>query len=159
MSKTSICVATLRDVDRACDVFSRFAANAQSLLPVKFESLEELRPEFLEVLTKLIESDSAIVLIAEAEGNAVGLLAGVVAPTWFQKTKYVAQELAWWVDEEFRSSLVGVRLFMAFEEWAKLTGAESIIMSSIETGSDNTGRFLERTGYKKSDTNYIKRIS
>src|SRR6185312_13074978 len=65
------------------------------------------------------------------DGSGHGFIAGCVTPHIFL-TGSIASELAWWVEQESRTSGIGSELITAFETWAKETGCSYVSMSSLD---------------------------
>lgn len=105
------------------------------------------------LLRQLIESPQGICLVGDGCGAG-----GLVHPSMFNATHLTGQELFWWVEPEKRGR-VGIELFRALEKAAQERGAQSWMVSTMEA-LDFTGaaRFYERSGYRASDRNYIKRF-
>ena len=102
----------------------------------------------------------AKVLVAEVDGNVVGMLWAVLAPVWYAPSHKAAVELAWWVDPAHRKGMSGIRLVQAFEKWAEDQGASMVSMSNLEVGDNGlVANMLNRFGYGMSEQTHTKRIN
>jgi GNAT superfamily N-acetyltransferase len=96
-----------------------------------------------------------VVLVAEAEGEVVGMAGALVYRFYFSKDDMTAQELVWWVEPEHRG--IGQQLHKALEDGARERGATSISMIALDS-MKWVGRLYERAGYRPSEHCYIKRL-
>lgn len=80
------------------------------------------------------------------------MLAGCTSP-FLLGEGLIANELAWWVSPEHRSSGIGKRLVEEFENWAKDQGCSFISMSCLD---DKLGNFYEKQNYKLFERAYFK---
>ncbi|MBP6203361.1 MAG: GNAT family N-acetyltransferase [Azonexus sp.] len=99
-------------------------------------------------------------LVAEAGGQIVGFIVGHMAPTWFNRSQWVATEFAWWVAPDHRGSTAGVRLLQAFEAWGVSRGAVAVVMSDLilDDGGAPAGRIFDRLGYAVVERSHAKGI-
>lgn len=105
------------------------------------------------LLAHLIESPAGICLITEGGGAG-----GLVHPCSFNASHMTGQELFWWIEPEHRGRK-GLLLFRALERAAQERGAQTWMVSTMESlDFDGAARFYERSGYRPSDRNYIKRF-
>lgn len=70
-----------------------------------------------------------------------------------------ATEMFWYVNEEHRSSGVGIKLLESFESWSKRCGAKNIIMVHLHDLMDERLCALYTTrGYKKIESSFIMEV-
>ena len=126
-------------------------ADVESVLPLVEEFVTSFAVDceaFRTSFQKLIVDDSALVLVAEAEGSLVAYCLGFVHDTF-----YANGPVAWleeiMVKEGHRRFGLGGRLMEAFEVWAKQKGA---ILSALSTR--RAASFYEAIGYEESATYY-----
>jgi GNAT superfamily N-acetyltransferase len=101
-----------------------------------------------------------LLIVAEQDGEIIGMLLGIVSGLWFAPRTLWASELAWWVEPAARGGTAGIRLVTAFQDWAREKGAKVVAMSSLHLDHDSrVGNVLERMGFSPSEHTYIKRIS
>lgn len=96
-----------------------------------------------------------IIILAAAE-SPYGMILGHASPTPFSTLK-VASELAWWVDESYRSTRDSLLLFKAYEDWAVRIGATICQMAMLDE-STNLEKFYLKNGYKPAERSYIKEL-
>ena len=97
------------------------------------------------------------VWVAEVDGVPRGFLAAILQPVWFSPGARVALETSWWMDEDVRGRIEGVRLLLEFESWARSQGAQAICMSDIVLeGESAAERILTRLGYRITERTFTK---
>ena len=101
-----------------------------------------------------------LLIVAEQDGEIIGMLLGIISSLWFARRTLWASELAWWVEPAARGGTAGIRLVTAFQDWAREQGAKVVAMSSLHLDHDTrVGNVLERMGFEQSEHTYIKRIA
>jgi GNAT superfamily N-acetyltransferase len=102
---------------------------------------------------------SGVCLIAEADGEVVGVAGAMVYPFYWNSAHMTGQELFWWVNPEHRGSTLGKRMFNALEHWAKEKGCKSFMMICLETlKPEEVEKAYLRAGYRKSERVFIKEL-
>lgn len=141
--------ATLADVPVCLDMGRAFfAATGVTEFPFDDES-------GLATLRHLVESDDGALLVAEHEGELIGMAGALSYPHYMNHAARAAQELFWWVAPEFRGCTAGVRLLQALEVWAKDKGCATLTMICLPIDSPAEGIYA-RTGYRPVERSYIK---
>lgn len=121
------------------------------------ESLEEygfeVNPEHcLEVFKQYVDSS----LVAESDGEIVGVLAGFISSYALDGSK-VFNELVWFVKKDNRT--VGVAMIYAIESMCRRIGVKHIVMACMSNSKhDKIAKFYQDHGYKHLETHYIKQI-
>ena len=99
---------------------------------------------------------SGISLVAEVDGQVVGMLLSVAdRDLWIPKVVRL-RELAWWVKEEYRNTTIGARLFQRYTQ-----GAEELLEQGRITGYTiskmyNSPDFdYERRGFRYVESTYM----
>lgn len=109
-------------------------------------------------LAHLIENDDGILLVAEVEGEVVGMCGGLAHPLYFNHSHKGGQELFWWVKPGLRDG-TGRQMLEAMEAQAKAIGCSSWSMIALDTvNPELTGRLYRRRGYRATEHSYIKRL-
>jgi hypothetical protein len=85
--------------------------------------------------------------------RAVGMLALVVLPHPMTGRPF-ADEVAWWVEPEYRKGLAGPQLLRRAERYAQDAGLSLIKM--VAPAASSVGAFYERRGYVAVETAYQK---
>lgn len=92
------------------------------------------------------------------EEGVIGGFAGTMTNLWFNHGTPVASEMAWWVEEKYRKSPVAIRLYKAFEKWAKERGVKVITMSDlIIDGQPPADKLFKKMGFSVVERAHIKR--
>ena len=143
-------LATADDLDVIAAMGQRFFAGtryAAALSP----SHEDMRAAIGAVF------EHGRVWVAEVDGVPRGFLAAILQPVWFRPGARVALETSWWMDEDVRGRVEGVRMLAEFERWAKEEGAKAICMSDIVLeGESAAERILTRLGYRITERTFTK---
>lgn len=84
------------------------------------------------------------VRVVDVDGQIVGVMIGIVFPTWFG-TDIIAVDVALYVKPEHRG-FASVRLVKQFVDWAKEKGAKQI-RPGISTGDKAGGRIYRKLGF------------
>ena len=106
-----------------------------------------------QLFTKLMDAHS---LLTDGEGGMIGF---VVFPMFMNTSHVIAQELFWWVDEEKRSSKLGLNLLKAAEATAKELGAKSLLMLSLnDLNGEKVNKLYESLGYTKREQTYMRSL-
>jgi GNAT superfamily N-acetyltransferase len=80
-------------------------------------------------------------------------------PLYFNHNYKVAQELWWWVEEEYRGSSCGKLMYDALENWAKEKKADSMFMIALEdTNVERMARLYKRKGFVGTERTFIKEL-
>lgn len=88
-----------------------------------------------------------------------GFVVGMAAPSFLHPGKLQAQELAWYVEPEFRGTSVAIKLMKMYELEAIERGCKEIGMVCLESlNPEGTGKIYEKLGYNKHETHYIKEV-
>jgi N-acetylglutamate synthase-like GNAT family acetyltransferase len=122
--------------------------------PCKFE--QSLDIDHLNALAENLITNHTL-LVAEQEGQLVGMIAGILVPNIYNKDYIGLQEMFWWVVEEARTSSAAIRLYGAFEERAKDLEVDFISMVST-VYTPTLENYYKKQGYKPVETSYIKEL-
>lgn len=110
---------------------------------------------FCENWSKLITGPGVIFLSTDGT-EITGALGGVAYPDINSGTQQ-AVEFFWWVDPEYRGH--GVRLYKAFEEWAKARGCSVLRMMALsDSKPEQLFKFYSRKGFKLVEFHYVKNL-
>lgn len=105
----------------------------------------------IKLMDQILTGDQtkAIILLHGTDGMIVG-----VASDFPYGEFKMATELAWWVNEDKRSTGVGKELIDAFEYWAKeVAGCKGITMGSLDQPLDD---YYTSRGYTLTERNFVK---
>lgn len=108
-------------------------------------------------LDQLIGAPNVFFMVAEDGDKIVGGIGVVVAPSQTVQTKLLAQELFWYVDEDYRHTRVAIQLYRSAERWAKEVGAVAITMALLEGSMpDAVAEMYVRMGYEQVERIFVK---
>jgi GNAT superfamily N-acetyltransferase len=109
-------------------------------------------------LGQMVGTDAAILLVAEDEGEIVGMAGALTFPLYFNASHRAAQELFWWIKPGLRNG-IGSRLLDTLETEARAKGCSSLIMIALDkVNPEATGRLYRRRGYRASEHSWIRRL-
>ena len=92
----------------------------------------EFEPEgFKEFVLAAIDNPDICILLAELNGEIVGITGGIVYPLYFSPSHKVSQELWWWLTPAARGSGVGNKMFKHLQLWSKERGAKTIFQRRL----------------------------
>lgn len=99
-----------------------------------------------------------IAFVADENGVIAGVVGGLIVPSIFDKSQLIGQETIWYVDRNYRSGIIGLKLIKAFEDECKKQGANLIAMVHMgNLNADVLGKLYRHRGYKLMERQYIKR--
>lgn len=110
-------------------------------------------------LARLLENDDALVLVAELDGEIVGITACLLYPLYFSPGYSVVQELWWWLTPEARGNGIGKNLFGEIERWARGKNAKAIFMIALEDERAETmEKIYVQAGFRPLERTFIKEL-
>lgn len=112
------------------------------------------------ILTTMITSwvGDYLGLVAEDDGQLVGMLGAVVNKNFFNSTKYT-MDFAVYVVPERRGGTVSIRMIREYEEWVRKKGIKKCTLG-VSTGLwvERTVSLYSRLGYKLVSYNMEKKL-
>ncbi|WOS40679.1 GNAT family N-acetyltransferase [Xanthomonas rydalmerensis] len=102
--------------------------------------------------------DNGFLLIAEAGGEAVGMLGFIVAPFALNLKFKTATEVMWWVDDDARSTGAGLLLMRRAKSEASERGACIQTMSTLSSTPGQVGDLLVRSGFRHIESTYMAEV-
>lgn len=113
----------------------------------------------IETAEGLMKNEAAVLLVADIDGELVGMAGAVSYPFYFNREHLTGQELFWWVDPRHRSDGAGKALMEGIEAWARSIGMHSLMMVAIPSlEGESVGKLYQRAGFKPAEQNYIRRL-
>ena len=98
----------------------------------------------LKILTHIL-AGAGIALVAEKNNEPVGMLLAFKVPFLWDNSKYIMNEIAYWVEEEHRGGTAGYRLIKEYVDECEQLKDEAIIakytISQMEGQTLNYSRF------------------
>ena len=143
--------ASENDLRRVVEMSERFYATTT------YQSFAPFNPVAVAILTQTL-IDRGIMLVAEVDGQVVGMVGLVVVPFMFNSDILGAHEVVWWVEPEFQGSKIGWDLLSAVEPAAKSLGCTIIQMLTLSTSPPLAAEIYRKAGYSHSESSYTKVI-
>lgn len=111
---------------------------------------------FIETWRNLLSLGMGVIYIAERDGVPIGAIGGVKHLD-VNSSDIIASEFFWFVDPLERGA--GLRLYDAFEKWAKANGCSHIHMVHLaDSMPGKLERFYGRKGYRIMEVRYTKEL-
>lgn len=107
---------------------------------------------------RLIDSPRSEVLVAEDDGDIIGLSTFVVDSPYFNWDKKVASGISFWVAPEYRKFGIGKALYAASEKQARNMGCQVITVGVMVT-DEYLQAYHERNGFKRREVLFHKEIA
>lgn len=143
--------ATLNDVATIVRLGEQFHAEA-----AWSDIVDYIPDDCAATITGMIESPLGIVLVAEKDGQIIGIAGGILSPVYFNLSHMSGQEMFWWVDPAQRRG-IGRLLLDALEGAARDAGAKSWSMIALDkVHPEIMGRLYRGRGYRPSEHSHIK---
>ena len=123
------------------------------------EALAAFCPESLgRSLHNMVDAPNAILLVAEEDGQIVGMAGAMVFQAYWNAAVIIGQETFWWVQPEARGKFGGA-LLAALEDEARIRGARTFLMVSLEAlRPEAVGKIYQRRGYSPLEHTYWKAL-
>lgn len=100
--------------------------------------------------------DRQFVMLAETDGQIVGVMLGVAVPFVFSHAM-MAQDVALFVHPEARGRLISVKLVKEFEKWAKERDCVQV-RPAVSSGCEAACRLYGLLGYKPVGVSFVKEV-
>ena len=92
--------------------------------------------------------------------RVIGSISVMVFPSFWNHGRLLAQELWWWVDEDYRGSSAAIKLLKEAEIESKRMGAEKLLMLYLDgLEGAKMAQIYERLGYKPQERTFYKELS
>jgi GNAT superfamily N-acetyltransferase len=143
--------ATLDDLDNPSIYSMGLTFFAEAKLPGEFNPAL-----FRKNIQHLVANNCGVVFLLIEQGSVTGAIGGLTHPDICDNST-VAQELFWFVNPTNRGKLGAVRLYEAFEKWARKRGASRLYMAAV--CNDYLGalrKFYEKRGFVPKDIIFFK---
>lgn len=95
--------------------------------------------------------------LAYADDRPVGILAAVIEPNmWIPEIRQM-REIVWFIDSQHRSTTLGGKLWLKYQETAEMLLAQGTITGYFTTKMTTTDPInLERRGFRLTEMTYLK---
>lgn len=146
---TTIRKSTLADVPAIVAMSAKFYETTS------YAAWAEFNAETVENLAGNL-TENHVMLLAEHEGQVVGMVGLFVAPFMFNNDKIGAYEVVWWVDPEAQGNGAGKALLAAIEPACAEKGASAIQMVHLASSPPQAAMIYERMGYAHTESSYTR---
>jgi GNAT superfamily N-acetyltransferase len=143
--------ATIEDVPAIVEMSAKFytTTDYSKFAPMGAETVADLAATLV---------DTGVMLVAESDGDVVGMVGLFVAPYMFNRDFVVAHEVVWWVEPGAQGAGVGRALLNAVEPACRELGVSAIQMVHLSTSPPQAAELYRRMGYAHSETGFLKEI-
>jgi len=97
--------------------------------------------------------NQGIFIIAKEEDKVIGGAAAMLLPNLWNSNELIFQEMFWWVEEDYRTGSIGIRLLLELEKQAP---KNATIVISILPKSNIKNKTLSKLGYVVRELAYTK---
>jgi hypothetical protein len=109
-------------------------------------------------MTQFIPLPTFLCFLSEQDGLVVGMVAGMLSPTYFNHSHITGEELFWWVSAD-AAPRTGVKLLTAIENRARELGGNTWNMKSLaRLNGERMEQLYTRRGYRASERLFIKEL-
>jgi len=147
--------ATVEDIPSYMDLAAAFVATTpvNHLIPFAREGTAA----FVE---SALDNENMIVLVAEDEGELIGITAAIAYPMYFNPAKLVAQELWWYIKPDARGGTASKLLFQKIEKWGMSKQAAAMFMIALDNDRVETMvKLYGRLGYAPTERAFVKGLN
>lgn len=123
-----------------------------------YSAVTGMDADTVEVLTRGLIS-TGVMLVAELDGDVVGMIGLVIAPFLFDNSIKTAHEVVWYVSPQVRGGRIGVELMRAAEDACREKGAKAVQMVMLANSPPVAARIYESMGYARSEACFTKRLA
>ena len=104
------------------------------------------------------EPEKKCCVVADNDGVVIGFFAGALGEVYFGDGK-TAHDIAFYMDKEYRTTLMAQLLVVRFEQWAQEKGAKDIILGvTTEYETEKVVAFYNAMGYSTCGTFVKKKV-
>jgi GNAT superfamily N-acetyltransferase len=146
---TTIRNATLADVPAIVAMSEKFYATTSycSWAPFGGDTVEQLATNL---------TNDHVMLVAESDGQVVGMVGLFVAPFLFNNDITAAYEVVWWVEPNAQGHGAGKALLAAIEPACRDAGCKAIQMVRLASSPPQAAAIYEGAGYPHTESSHTK---
>lgn len=139
-------------------VYLQLSADFHAASPM--QRVCQFEPEgFKDFVIGAMDNPDICILVAELNGEIVGITGGIIYPLYFSPSHKVSQELWWWLTPAARGSGVGNKMFKHLQLWSKERGAKTIFMIALEDErAEKMEKVYCRAGFEPMERTFMKGI-
>lgn len=148
---TTVRTATVEDLPSLAALANEFYSQSDVLKTFDIE-------RFCTLWKALLANGSGVILLLESSGEIIGTIAGVVYPEQYS-SELLCQEFFLFVRAESRGGFGLLKLYRAFERWAKEHGCSEIRLGHLhDLQPEALGSLYVRLGFRHTETLYAKEL-
>jgi len=107
-----------------------------------------------------LDNENMTVLVAEDDGELIGITAAIAYPIYFNPAKLVAQELWWYIKPSARGGAASKLLFQEIEKWGMSKQAEAMFMVALDNDRiEAMVKLYGRLGYTPTERTFVKELN
>lgn len=158
MSEIEKTIIVREAVEADLPIYVQLSADFHAASPM--QRVCKFDPEgFKEFVVIAMSNPDICILVAELNGEIVGITGGIIYPLYFSPSHKVAQELWWWLTPAARGSGVGNKMFKHLQLWSKERGAKTIFMIALEDErAEKMEKVYCRAGFEPMERTFMKGI-
>jgi GNAT superfamily N-acetyltransferase len=158
MSDAQNLITVRKATEADLPVYLQLSADFHAASPMN--GVCEFEPEGFEGFVRgAMQNPDMCILLAELNGEIVGIAGGFAYPLYFAISHKVAQELWWWLTPAARGSGAGNKMFKHLQLWAKERGAKTMFMIALEDErAEKMEKVYCRAGFRPMERTYMKGI-
>jgi len=125
-----------------------------------YADVEVDKEKMEELISDILEGDGteSIIILGLVDDKPVAMMAAAASEMLLNR-QFIAQEIIFWVEPEYRGSKLALELMKAYEFWAVKVGCSFTQMSLVETEqAQKIARLYERKGYAPIERGFLKRV-
>jgi ribosomal protein S18 acetylase RimI-like enzyme len=145
----NIRMATLEDLPSIMEMGEKFYAESP------YSQIKPFNYDGMAVYAKSLIEDHYM-LLATKDEEPVGMAASYMTPLPINPDIYIATEVVFWVDPEYRGTSIAIRLMLALEDAVDTEAPDAKFMSSLSTSPPVTHKLYKKLGYDVVETAYMK---
>jgi len=143
--------ATIKDLRRIVEMSEKF----YPMTP--YINLAPFNPEAAGSLAMLL-IESGIMMVAEVDGEVVGMVGLVVTPFPFEPGLIGAYEIIWWVEPGKQAKGIGRALLESIDAQAKARGCSYVHMVCMANSPEQAAGLYFMNGYEHTEMSFTKRL-
>ncbi len=148
---TTVRPATVEDLPRLASLANEFYSQSDVLKTFDIE-------RFCALWQALLANGSGVIFLLESDREIAGTIGGVAYPEQYS-AELLCQEFFLFVRKESRGGFGLLKLYRAFERWAKERGCSEIRLGHLhDLQPEELGKLYVRLGFRHTETLYAKEL-
>lgn len=111
------------------------------------------------MVEELLNAPEGILLVAEKDGEIIGMTGGITYPMYFNQDSISGQEMFWYVEPEYRNGTIGIKMLREMEKQAKERGCDTFTMISEDyLNPEALDKMYLKSGYRRYEHTYVRNL-